>query len=86
LYLASAYYLINTPDSHIAPQLVRIGGTWLAGDVERMKKGGELSTIMELAAKVSFVHLASTRHAIPRMNPSASAPVGAPIPSLFASL
>jgi hypothetical protein len=51
-YLASAYYLINTPDSHIALQLVRIGGPGWQADVERMKKGGELSTIVELAAKI----------------------------------
>jgi hypothetical protein len=51
-YLATAYYLLNTPDSHIALQLVRIGGPGWQADVERLKKDGDLKTIIETSANI----------------------------------
>jgi hypothetical protein len=50
--LAAAYYMLNTPDSHVALQLVRIGAPGWQADVERIKKDGELTAVTALAAKV----------------------------------
>jgi hypothetical protein len=40
--LAAAYYLLNTPDSHIALQLVTMGAPGWQADVERLKTDGGL--------------------------------------------
>ncbi len=47
--LAAAYYLLNTPDSHIALQLVQIGAPGWQADVERLKKDGVLLTTLSEA-------------------------------------
>jgi hypothetical protein len=44
--LAAAYYLLNTPDSHIALQLVQIGAAGWQEDVERLKRDGVLKTTL----------------------------------------
>ena len=44
--MAAAYYLLNTPDSHIALQLVEIGRPAWRQDVELLKKDGLLKTVM----------------------------------------
>jgi hypothetical protein len=47
--LAAAYYLLNTPDSHVALQLVEIGAPGWQADVERLKKDGVLRTMLSTA-------------------------------------
>ena len=47
--LAAAYYLLNTPDSHIALQLVTIGAPGWQADVERLKGSGGLNTALSEA-------------------------------------
>jgi len=50
--LAAAYYLLNTPDSHIALQLVTIGAPGWQADVERLKKDGGLKTALSEATSL----------------------------------
>jgi hypothetical protein len=50
--LAAAYYLLNTPDSHIALQLVAIGEPGWQADVEMMKKDGEILLAQAQAARI----------------------------------
>ena len=47
--LAAAYYLLNTPTSHIALQLVRIGAPAWQADVEHLVKDGHLATTLSEA-------------------------------------
>lgn len=44
--LAAAYYLLNTPTSHIALQLVNIGSTAWTAEVEQLKSAGALKTVI----------------------------------------
>lgn len=44
--LAAAYYLLNTPTSHIALQLTRIGNPGWQADVEHLVKDGALATTL----------------------------------------
>ena len=44
--LAAAYYLLNTPTSHIALQLVNIGSIAWQSDVEHLKKDGALAKVI----------------------------------------
>lgn len=44
--LAAAYYLLNTPTSHIALQLTRIGAPGWQADVEHLVKSGGISTVL----------------------------------------
>ena len=44
--LAGAYYLLNTPTSHIALQLVTIGSTAWGAEVEHLKKDGALKKVI----------------------------------------
>lgn len=48
--LAAAYYLLNTPTSHIALQLVRFGAPGWMEDVERLKKDADLQLVISQSA------------------------------------
>jgi hypothetical protein len=50
--LAAAYYLLNSPTSHIALQLVRFNAPGWQEDVERLKKDGDLQLVISQSAKV----------------------------------
>jgi hypothetical protein len=50
--LAGAYYLLNTPTSHIALQLVTIGAPAWQEDVELLKKSGVLKTVITESARL----------------------------------
>jgi len=50
--LAGAYYLLNTPDSHIALQLVKIGAPGWQADVELLKNSGSLNTAQSEAGNL----------------------------------
>ena len=50
--LAGAYYLLNTPTSHIALQLVTIGAPGWRADVERLVSSGELKLLAEESARL----------------------------------
>jgi hypothetical protein len=50
--LAAAYYLLNSPTSHIALQLVRFGAPGWQEDVERLKKDGDLQLVIAQSAKL----------------------------------
>ncbi len=60
--LAAGYYLLNTPDSHIALQLVEIGRPTWRQDVELFKKDGVLKTVMTESANM----IAAARYRIVR--------------------
>jgi len=45
--LAGAYYLLNTPTSHIALQLVTIGAPAWQEDVEQLARSGVMKTVIE---------------------------------------
>jgi hypothetical protein len=62
--LVAAYYLLNTPTSHIALQLVTIGAPAWQQDVERIKRSGELNTVIEEAARL----ISASRYRIVRFD------------------
>jgi hypothetical protein len=50
--LIGAYYLLNTPTSHIALQLVTIGAPGWQADVELLVKDGLIKTVVEQSARL----------------------------------
>ena len=60
--LAGAYYLLNTPTSHIALQLVTIGSTAWVAEVEYLKKDGALQKVITESERL----ISSSRYVITR--------------------
>lgn len=60
--LAGAYYLLNTPTSHIALQLVTIGSTAWVAEVEYLKKDGALQKVIAESERL----ISSSRYVVTR--------------------